>query len=63
MKKMKDIIANSQADKLLTRNQITNLNWEYLHQHTTLLTYTCTKVHLREKTVTYQEILKVLNYS
>ena len=63
MKRMKDIIVNSQADKHLTRNQITNLNWEFLHQHTTLLTNTCTKVHLREKTVTYQEILKVLNYS
>jgi len=56
MKRMKDIIVNSQADKHLTRNQITNLNWEFLHQHTTLLSNTYMKVHLREKTVTYQEI-------
>jgi hypothetical protein len=62
-KKTKDTIVNSQADKLLIRNQITYLNWESLPQLTTSLTNTCTKVLLRGETLTYQEILKVLNCS
>lgn len=63
-KKTKDTIVNHQADKLLTRNQIINLNWESLLQHTTSLTNTFIKAHQKEKwRLTFQEILRVLNYS
>jgi len=63
MKKTKVTTANSPADNLLTWNQITYLNWEFLLHRTTSLTNMCMRVHQREKLMTSQEILKALNYS